>query len=188
MIDGEEKLWLKSPNIEWINKYIIAIFSIVSPTRIEIRPFIYLFVKWSLSIGFLMRFGRWIKYLDNSWKKGKFPISVIFFIYFFFVLNTISLSLEFLFSWWQSKHDFEVWDSRSFDLGCYKHAFALLLVKRLVSKTLFTWSGGPRSSGVSFFCFVSSRAWKQKKPTPLDRGPPTPCKQALRRDMREWLW
>ena len=39
-------------------------------------------------------------------------------------------------------------------------------------KTLFTWSGGPRSSGVSFFCFVSSRAWKQKKPTPLNRGPP----------------
>ena len=37
----------------------------------------------------------------------------------------------------------------------------------------FTWSG------VSFFCFVSPRAWKQKKPTPLDRGPPTPCKQAL---------
>ena len=39
-------------------------------------------------------------------------------------------------------------------------------------KTLFTWSGGPRSSGVSFFCFVSHRAWKQKKPTPLDLGPP----------------
>ena len=39
-------------------------------------------------------------------------------------------------------------------------------------KTLCTWGGGPRSSGVSFFCFVSSRAWKQKKPTPLDRGPP----------------
>ena len=39
-------------------------------------------------------------------------------------------------------------------------------------KTLFTWSGGPRSSGVGFFCFVSHRAWKQKKPTPLDRGPP----------------
>ena len=39
-------------------------------------------------------------------------------------------------------------------------------------KTLFTWSGGPRSSGVGFFCFVSLRAWKQKKPTPLDRGPP----------------
>ena len=41
-----------------------------------------------------------------------------------------------------------------------------------VTKTLFTWSGGPRSSGVGFFCFVSPRAWKQKKPTPLDRGPP----------------
>ena len=32
--------------------------------------------------------------------------------------------------------------------------------------------GGPRSSGVGFFCFVSSRAWKQKKPTLLDRGRP----------------
>ena len=39
-------------------------------------------------------------------------------------------------------------------------------------KGLFTWSGGPRSSGVSFFCFVSPREWKQKKPTPLDQGPP----------------
>ena len=25
---------------------------------------------------------------------------------------------------------------------------------------------------VGFFCFVSSRAWKQEKPTPLDRGAP----------------
>ena len=25
-------------------------------------------------------------------------------------------------------------------------------------KTLFTWRGGPRSSGVGFFCFVSPRA------------------------------
>ena len=41
-----------------------------------------------------------------------------------------------------------------------------------VIKTLFTWSGGPRSSVVGFICFVSPRAWKQKKPTPLDRGPP----------------
>ena len=39
-------------------------------------------------------------------------------------------------------------------------------------KTLFTWNGGPRSSGISYFCFVSPRAWKQKKLTPLDRGPP----------------
>ena len=26
------------------------------------------------------------------------------------------------------------------------------------SKTLFTWSGGPRFSGVAFFCFVTPRA------------------------------
>ena len=39
-------------------------------------------------------------------------------------------------------------------------------------KTLFTWSGGPRSSGVGFFCFHALGDTKQKKPTPLDRGPP----------------
>ena len=50
------------------------------------------------------------------------------------------------------------------------------------SKTLFTWSGGPRSSGVSFFCFVSPRAWKQKKHNPTRLGSPTPCKQALRQE------
>ena len=27
-----------------------------------------------------------------------------------------------------------------------------------VSKTLFTWNGGPQSSGVGFFCFVSPKA------------------------------
>ena len=43
------------------------------------------------------------------------------------------------------------------NLWCYHQE-----VLRKVFKTLFTWSGGPRSSGVSFFCFV----------TPLDRGPP----------------
>ena len=37
---------------------------------------------------------------------------------------------------------------------------------------LFTWSGGPRSSGVSFFCFHALGDTKQKKLTPLDRGPP----------------
>ena len=47
------------------------------------------------------------------------------------------------------------------------------------SKGLFTWSGGPRSSGVGFFCFVSPRAWKQKKPNPTRPGSPTQCKQAL---------
>ena len=38
-------------------------------------------------------------------------------------------------------------------------------------KTLFTWSGGPRSSGVGFFCFVSPERENKKKPTPLDRVP-----------------
>ena len=41
-----------------------------------------------------------------------------------------------------------------------------------VSKGLFTLSGGPRSSGVGFFCFHAVGDTKQKKPTPLDRGPP----------------
>ena len=43
---------------------------------------------------------------------------------------------------------------------------------KLDSKGLFTWSGGPRSSGVSFFCFRALGDTKQKKLTPLDRGPP----------------
>ena len=45
-------------------------------------------------------------------------------------------------------------------------------INEFIIQTLFTWSGRPRSSGVSFFCFVSPRARKQKKLTPLDRGPP----------------
>ena len=40
------------------------------------------------------------------------------------------------------------------------------------TKGLFTWSGGPRSSGVSFFCFHALGDTKQKKLTPLDWGPP----------------
>ena len=47
------------------------------------------------------------------------------------------------------------------------------------SKGLFTWRGGPRCSGVGFFCFHALGDTKQKKPTPLDPGFPTPCKQAL---------
>ena len=39
-------------------------------------------------------------------------------------------------------------------------------------KGLFTWSGEPRSSGVGFFCFRALGDTKQKKPTPLDLGPP----------------
>ena len=40
------------------------------------------------------------------------------------------------------------------------------------TKGLFTWSGGPRSSGVGFFCFYALGDTKQKKPTPLDLDPP----------------
>ena len=39
-------------------------------------------------------------------------------------------------------------------------------------KGLFTWSGGPRCSGVSFFCFHALVDTKQKKLTPPHRGPP----------------
>ena len=42
----------------------------------------------------------------------------------------------------------------------------------VITKGLFTWSGGPRSSGVDFFCFHALGDTKQKKPTPLNWGPP----------------
>ena len=59
---------------------------------------------------------------------------------------------------------------------CLKEVYFLSL-----SKGLFTWSGGPRSSGVGFFCFHALEDTKQKKLTPLDHRPgsPTPCKQGL---------
>jgi len=58
------------------------------------------------------------------------------------------------------------------------------LVKQLnLTKGLFTWSGGPRSSGVGFFCFHALGDTKQKKPIPLGRGSPTPCKQGLKLDL-----
>ena len=41
-----------------------------------------------------------------------------------------------------------------------------------LSKGLFTWSEGPRSSGVGFFSFHALEDTKQRKPIPLDRGPP----------------
>ena len=50
--------------------------------------------------------------------------------------------------------------------------------RRSEIKTLITWSGGPRFSGVGFFCFVSSREWKQDTNS-TKPGSPTPCKQAL---------
>ena len=48
-----------------------------------------------------------------------------------------------------------------------------------ITKGLFTWSGGPRSSGVGFFCFHALEDTKQKKPTPLDRGPPLHVNRVL---------
>ena len=48
-----------------------------------------------------------------------------------------------------------------------------------LSKGLFTWSGGPRSSGVSFFLFSRSGGHKTKETYPTRPGSPTPCKQAL---------
>ena len=46
-------------------------------------------------------------------------------------------------------------------------------------KGLFTWSGGPRASGVGFFCFHALEDTKQKKPTPLDRGLPLHVNRVL---------
>ena len=43
-------------------------------------------------------------------------------------------------------------------------------------KGLFTWSGGPRSSGVGFFCFHALGDTKQKETYPTRPGSPTPCK------------
>ena len=38
---------------------------------------------------------------------------------------------------------------------------------------------GPRSGGVGFFCFHAPGDTKQKKPTPLDRGPPRHVNRVL---------
>ena len=54
------------------------------------------------------------------------------------------------------------------------------------SKSLFTWSGGLQSSWVGFFCFQALGDTKQKKPTPLDRGPPLHVNRVLNNyDMAE---
>ena len=50
--------------------------------------------------------------------------------------------------------------------------YVLINHRLLGTQGLFTWSGEPRSSGVGFFCFHALGDTKQKKPTPLDRGPP----------------
>ena len=49
----------------------------------------------------------------------------------------------------------------------------------MTTEGLFTWSGGPRSSGVGVFCFHALGDAKQKKPTPLDGGPPLHVNRVL---------
>ena len=44
--------------------------------------------------------------------------------------------------------------------------------------------GGPRSSGVGFFCFHALEETKQKKPTLLDRGPPLHVNRVIEMLMR----
>ena len=58
--------------------------------------------------------------------------------------------------------------------GIFRSDWKLAKVSQIFksgSKTLFTWSGGPQSSGVGFFCFHALGNTKQKQLTPLDRGP-----------------
>ena len=61
-----------------------------------------------------------------------------------------------------------------------------MLIFSLHSKGLFTWSGGPRSSRVGFFCFHALGDTKQKKLTPLDRGPPLHVNRVLGPVYMEW--
>ena len=77
------------------------------------------------------------------------------------LLNIDSLCIFFMNYWWV----WEVWSR------C-KWTVRFFVRKGIPSKGLFTWSVGPRSSGVGFFCFHALGNTKQKKPTPLDRGPP----------------
>ena len=47
------------------------------------------------------------------------------------------------------------------------------------------WSGVTRSGGVGFFCFHALGDTKQKKPTPLDRGPPRHVNRVLMSALRK---
>ena len=64
---------------------------------------------------------------------------------------------------------------------CEANLTEMLFTKREEAKFkgLFTWSGGPRSSGVGFFCFHALEDTKQKKLTPLDRGSPLHVNRVL---------
>ena len=53
-----------------------------------------------------------------------------------------------------------------------------------LAKGPFTWSGGPRSSGVVFLLFSRSGGHKTKETYPTRPGSPTPCKQGLNLEPR----
>ena len=65
-----------------------------------------------------------------------------------------------------------------------RHTFFCTFLSE-TSKGLFTWSGGPRSSGVGFFCFHALGDTKQKKPTPLNCGPPLHVNRVLAKRFKE---
>ena len=62
---------------------------------------------------------------------------------------------------------------------CYNWTNKFVYIKKPEIKGLFIWSGGPRSSGVCFFCFHALGDTKQEKPTPLDLGPPLHVNRVL---------
>ena len=54
------------------------------------------------------------------------------------------------------------------------------------TKTPFTWSGGPRLSGVGFYLFCVPQSVTTKETNPTRPGSPTPCKHALRGPPGDW--
>ena len=105
-----------------------------------------------------------VECLIKQWfyqKKLRMQKWAVFYLISKHLLNIDSLCTFFMNYWWV----WEVWSR------C-KWTVRFFVRKGIPSKGLFTWSGGPRSSGVGFFCFHALGNTKQKKPTPLDRGPP----------------
>ena len=66
--------------------------------------------------------------------------------------------------------------------GCFSYKtyclFDVFDVVRVLGPVYMEW--GPRSSGVGFFCFHALGDTKQKKLTPLDRGPPLHVNRVLK--------
>ena len=69
--------------------------------------------------------------------------------------------------------------SFSLDVIIFQNSSCDVTLENCFFQGLFTWSGGPRSSGVGFFCFHALGDTKQKKPTPLNRGPPLHVNRVL---------